>query len=282
MMVCGFQVDDGSGPAVRLGVRFELEQPGRRQDGAGERSRKEGSMADAHPNDHSLAALLEGVRHFSLRVFPEKQRMFNELAGGQEPHTLFITCADSRISPGMITQQPPGEMFVLRNIGNIVPAYGEMLGGVSAAVEYAVVALRVKHIIVCGHSDCGAMKAMLDPAAHRLDAMPTVSTWLRNAETARAVMQALHPDITGPEAVSALARQNVLLQLDHLRTHPSVAVRVAEGQLLLQGWLYDIASGAIQIFDGASRRPQTLEEAIALRRRPATADDPTPPTQAAE
>ncbi len=233
-------------------------------------------MADAHPDDSSIVALLEGVRRFSLRVHPEKQAMFDELAAGQAPHTLFITCADSRVSPGMITQQPPGEMFVLRNIGNIVPAYGEMLGGVSAAVEYAVVALGVRHVIVCGHSDCGAMKALLDPAAHRLDAMPTVASWLRNAETAHAVTRALHPDVAGAEAVSALARQNVLLQLDHLRTHPSVAARVAEGRLLLQGWLYDIASGAVQVFDGASRLPRTLDQALEqarARRRPAPGPD---------
>ena len=239
---------------------------------------KDDDRADAHPHDHSIVALLEGVRDFHRRVFPEKRQMFNELAEGQDPHTLFITCADSRISPGMITQQPPGEMFVLRNIGNIVPAYGEMLGGVSAAIEYAVMALRVRHVIVCGHSDCGAMKALLDPAAHRLDAMPTVSSWLRNAETARAVMQALHPGLAGAEAVSALARQNVLLQLDHLRTHPAVAVRVAEGRLLLQGWLYDIATGGIQIFEDGRGEPLTLDQAIARRSAPGGADpDPASP-----
>ncbi|NPD67503.1 carbonic anhydrase [Lichenicola cladoniae] len=211
---------------------------------------------------HSIISLLEGVRDFNVRVFPEKQEMFSDLAAGQSPHTLFIACADSRVSPGMITQQPPGAMFVLRNIGNIVPAYGEMLGGVSAAIEYAVVALGVKHIIVCGHSDCGAMKAMLDPEAHGLDSMPTVASWLRNAETARAVTAALHPHAHGADAVAALAEQNVLLQLDHLRTHPAVAARIAEGPLLLQGWLYDIATGKIRVFDGQTRVARTLDEAL--------------------
>jgi len=224
-------------------------------------------MADTHEHDHrSIISLLEGVKDFNVRVFPDKQALFSDLAAGQSPHTLFIACADSRVSPGMITQQPPGELFVLRNIGNIVPTYGEMLGGVSAAIEYAVVALGVKHIIVCGHSDCGAMKALLEPELHRLDTMPTVSSWLRNAEAARAVTQALYPDADGPAAISALAQQNVLLQLDHLRTHPAVAARVAEGRLLLQGWLYDIASGTIHVFDGVTRRPHTLDEAIAALR----------------
>ncbi len=223
-------------------------------------------------HDDPIVSLLEGARDFGLRVFPDKAELFTGLATeGQSPHTLFITCADSRVSPGMITQQRPGSMFVLRNIGNIVPAYGEMLGGVSAAIEYAVVALEVRQIVVCGHSDCGAMKALLDPEAHRLEAMPTVSGWLRNAEAARAVTAALHPDAHGAEAVSALAQQNVLLQLDHLRTHPSVAARVAEGRLLLQGWLYDIATGAIQVFDGRSREPRTLDEALAALRARADA-----------
>ena len=228
-------------------------------------------MADTGGHDHhAILALLEGAKDFGVRVFPGNLALFADLAEGQTPHTLFIACADSRVSPDMITQQPPGELFVLRNIGNIVPTYGEMLGGVSAAIEYAVVALRVKHVIVCGHSDCGAMKALLEPDTHRLETMPTVSSWLRNAEAARAVTAALHPGATGGEAVALLAEQNVLLQLDHLRTHPAVAARVAEGRLLLQGWLYDIASGTIQVFDGLSRRPHTLDEAIdALRREAA-------------
>ena len=222
-------------------------------------------------HDHGpIVSLLEGAKDFNLRVFPGQAGLFTDLAEGQSPHTLFITCADSRVSPEMITQQQPGAMFVLRNIGNIVPAYGEMLGGVSAAIEYAVVALEVRQIVVCGHSDCGAMKALLDPQTHRLDAMPTVSNWLRNAEAARAVTAALHPDAHGTDAVSALAQQNVLLQLDHLRTHPAVAARVAEGRLLLQGWLYDIGSGAISVFDGRSREPQTLDAALAALRAEAS------------
>ncbi len=223
-------------------------------------------MADTGGHHQSIIALLQGAKDFNVSVFPDKRALFTDLAEGQAPHTLFIACADSRVSPSMITQQPPGEMFVLRNIGNIVPTYGEMLDGVPAAIEYAVVALRVKHIIVCGHSDCGAMKALLDPGVHRLDAMPMVSSWLRNAEAARATAAALFPHACGAEAVTRLAEQNVLLQLDHLRTHPTVAARVAEGRLLLQGWLYDIATGTIQVFDGRSRRPLTLDEAIeALR-----------------
>jgi carbonic anhydrase len=220
-----------------------------------------------HNHDHAdLVELLMGVRDFSVRVFPEKRELFSELAQGQSPHSLFITCADSRISPDMITQKGPGELFVMRNIGNIVPPYGEMLGGVSAAIEYAVMALGVRNIIVCGHSDCGAMKALMNPEAARLDTMPTVATWLRHAETARAVTHALQPGEGARDPLATMAEQNVLLQLAHLRTHPSVAARAAEGRLMLQGWLYDIASGTVSVFDEASRTAKTVDEAIAFLR----------------
>jgi len=219
---------------------------------------------ESHAHQHgSIIALLEGVKKFNLQVFPEKQELFAELAQGQSPHTLFITCADSRVSPGMLTQQGPGDLFVLRNIGNIVPAYGEMLGGVSSAIEYAVMALNVRNIVVCGHSDCGAMKALLEPEKYRLDTMPTVVAWLRNAEAARAVAQALGPDEEGTGAVNLVAEQNVLLQLDHLRTHPAVAARLAEGRLLLQGWLYEIAAGTIRVLDGQTRSALSLDDALA-------------------
>ncbi len=221
--------------------------------------------------DPSLSTLLDGVARFAAEVFPSNRDLFSELAQGQAPHTLFITCADSRVSPGMITQSAPGNLFNLRNIGNIVPAYGEMLGGVSAAIEYAVVALGVAHIIVCGHSDCGAMKAMIEPHRHGLERMPTVSSWLRNAEAARAVTEALlsHEDAAGHDgahAVTTMAEQNVLLQLSHLRTHPAVAVRLAEGRLQIQGWLYDIATGTVRILDEQTRTAISLEEARARLR----------------
>jgi carbonic anhydrase len=140
-------------------------------------------------------------------------------------------------------------MFVCRNIGNIVPAYGEMMGGVSAVVEYACVALGVKDIVVCGHSDCGAMKGLLDPEGAGMARMPTVSSWLRNAEAARSVVAVTKPNLHGDALVQALVEQNVQLQLAHLRTHPSVAAGVADGRLSLHGWIYDIKSGQVSAFD---------------------------------
>jgi carbonic anhydrase len=193
--------------------------------------------------------LLEGVKLFRRSAFPAQKQLFERLATGQSPDTLFITCADSRVSPELITQSAPGNLFVCRNIGNIVPAYGEMMGGVSAVVEYACVALGVSDVVVCGHSDCGAMKGLLHPEKHGLEKMPTVSSWLRNAEAARSVIAVTKPDLQGEPQVEALVEQNVRLQLAHLRTHPSVAAGVADGKLTLRGWVYDIKSGQVSEFD---------------------------------
>ena len=197
----------------------------------------------------SMQRLVHGVRQFRERVFPERRQLFRRLADGQAPTTLFITCADSRIVPELFTQTEPGELFVCRNIGNVVPAYGEMLGGVSAVVEYACVALGVRDIVVCGHSDCGAMKALLDPDTAQLKSMPTVRSWLRNAEAARSVLEATQPDLEGPARVQALVLQNVRTQIGHLRTHPAVAARLATHQIALHGWVYEIETGDVQAVD---------------------------------
>ncbi|GAL98328.1 carbonic anhydrase [Acetobacter tropicalis] len=210
----------------------------------------------------SLVSLLRGVEHFNTEVFPAKEKLFASLASGQSPDALFIACADSRINPNLITQTEPGDLFILRNIGNIVPAYGEMLGGVSSAIEYAVLGLGVSAIIVCGHSDCGAMKALLAPKKSGLDGMPTVATWLRNAEAARASMGELQAEDAGPANVRTLSERNVLLQIAHLKTHPAVVAGLARGTLFLQGWFYDIGSGEISILDEQTRTTVSIPETI--------------------
>ncbi len=207
-----------------------------------------------------LLHLLNGVDEFTHHVFPGNKELFHSLAHSQAPHTLFITCADSRVSPEMITQARPGELFVCRNIGNIVPAYGEMLGGVSAVIEFAVVALNVRQIVLCGHTDCGAMKGLASGGAATAN-MPTVHAWLRNAEAARSVVETLGLD--GDKIVQALVEENVRLQLTHLRTHPAVAARLAQGQLAVQGWVYDIGQGKVTVFDEQRSEFLTLGEARA-------------------
>ncbi|MGI4855969.1 MAG: carbonic anhydrase [Janthinobacterium lividum] len=198
----------------------------------------------------SMTRLLQGIELFQQEAYAELREQFESLSAGQAPHTLFITCADSRVAPELITQADPGEIFVCRNIGNIVPAYGEMLGGVSAVIEYAVCALKVKNIVICGHTDCGAMKALSAGPQLLDETMPTVRAWLRNAESARSVVMATHTEeLPAKELTHALAYQNVITQLMHLRTHPSVAAGLANGTLGVYGWVFDIAEVRVSVLD---------------------------------
>jgi carbonic anhydrase len=194
----------------------------------------------------ALDTLVQGFLRFRQEVFPQQQALFKKLAYAQVPRAMFITCADSRIVPELITQSDPGDLFVTRNVGNVVPPYGQMNGGVSTAIEYAVIALGVQHIIVCGHSDCGAMRAVLEPDA--MERMPTVKAWLRHAEVAKIVV-ADNCGCADHSTLDVLTEENVVAQLDHLRTHPSVASRLASGQLFIHGWVYDIESCEIRAYD---------------------------------
>lgn len=203
------------------------------------------------PNEtaqEALDSLVAGVMRFREDVYPQQRKLFAKLAHEQTPRAMFITCADSRILPELITQSSPGDLFVTRNVGNIVPPYGQMNGGVSTAIEFAVMALGVKHIIVCGHSDCGAMKAVLEPSS--LERMPTVKSWLRHAEVARTVVEE-NCGCANESTLRILTEENVLAQLEHLRTHPSVAARLASGQLFIHGWLYNIGTSEIRAYDAA-------------------------------
>lgn len=170
----------------------------------------------------------------------------------QRPHTLVVTCADSRIDPEMLMQSDPGEIFVTRNIGNLVPAYGQMPGGISAVIEYAVTALEVSQVVICGHEECGAMKGLLEPDA--VAKMPLVKSWLMNAEAALSVVEARNPGGKTQDLLNRLIEENVLLQMNHLRTHPSVAGKVAMGTLAISGWVYDIAGGSVRVYDEQLRR----------------------------
>lgn len=194
-----------------------------------------------------MKRLVEGLARFQREIFPTKQQLFKSLAEGQSPETLFITCADSRVVPDLILQTAPGDLFICRNAGNLVPPHGEVAGGVSATIEYAVMVLHVKNIIVCGHSDCGALKAALHP--EKLKDMPTVASWLKHAETARRVVMSNYDHLEGEELLEAAIQENVLAQLDHMRTHPSVAAAVARGELDLYAWMYCIKSGKMTGYD---------------------------------
>ena len=218
---------------------------------------------------NTLLELLDGVHTFESEVYPQKQELFQSLAYDQTPPTLFITCADSRISPSLITQTEPGELFLIRNVGNIVPAYGNMVGAVASAIEYAVGALKVKNIIVCGHSNCGAMSALINLAIDpdKLNHMPTVRRWLHNAEAAAATISDLRAEDVGPKDVRDLAEANVRLQITHLKTHPIVAKALSRGELNVQGWYYDIKKGRVYILTEDAKAEHSVKEAISILRK---------------
>ena len=202
---------------------------------------------------NSLNQLTEGVRRFHRDVWANERELFDRLSQGQDPNVLFVTCSDSRVDPNLITQTKPGDLFVIRNAGNIVPAYGPGTagGGEAATVEYAVTQLHVTDVIVCGHTKCGAMTGLLaledDPNA--LAGMPGVAAWLQNAEATRAVVRTMAD--SGDKVRTAVER-NVLVQLANLRTHPCVAAAVAEGKLTLHGWVYGLEDGDVYAYHPAT------------------------------
>lgn len=204
-----------------------------------------------------MKKLIDGVLRFQNEIFPQYRDLYEKLATGQSPRWLLIACSDSRVVPSTVAQAGPGELFICRNAGNIVPAHGEHAGGVSATIEYAVQVLGVKHLIVCGHSDCGAMKAVLHP--HTVAALPAVSHWIGYAARARAVVL----ETTSPEAddlLETLTEENVIAQLDNLRTFPCVAAKLKTGALEIHGWFYDIARGEFRAWDAAGERWRSLRE----------------------
>jgi carbonic anhydrase len=204
--------------------------------------------------------LLEGYHRFRRDIFPQMKDHFHLLAELQKPDVLFITCADSRVVPDLILQTEPGDLFLCRTVGNIVPPHGQLPGGVSSTVEYAVEVLHVHHIIVCGHSDCGAMKAVMEPP--NLSRLPLTAKWLSFAEPA---WRHLDPGVDRNDARglhTALIHANVIAQVENLKTHPEVASGIARGTLQVHGWYYDILTGAIDGYDEQGRKFVPLGGAV--------------------
>jgi carbonic anhydrase len=190
--------------------------------------------------------LLGGISRFQKDVYPKHQALFEKLAYSQRPDALFITCADSRIDPCLLTQTKPGELFICRVIGNVVPPYPDAIGGVSATIEYAVGVLDVPAVIICGHTDCGVMRGALNPDA--LAERPNVVSWLRYVDAPR------RDPSPSQEFLLELSERNVVAQLKNLKSHPAVAERVKDGDLALQGWVYHIGPGVVTIYDEEMKR----------------------------
>jgi carbonic anhydrase len=199
-----------------------------------------------------MQKLIEGIHHFRNEVFSSRRELFERLAHGQRPLACFITCADSRINPNLITNTEPGELFIVRNAGNLVPPHGTSNNGEAAAVEFALVGLGVKDIIVCGHSRCGAMSGLLEP--EKLHSMPAVREWLRHAEATERIIRENYNHLSGDALLTATAEENVLVQLEHLRTLPAVASRLARGEVKLHAWMYKIETGEVFEYDAVQRQ----------------------------
>jgi len=191
-----------------------------------------------------MQKLVEGIHRFRYDVFGSKQQLFEGLVDGQHPLALFITCSDSRIDPNLLTQTEPGELFILRNAGNIVPSYGAVEGGEAATIEYAVSVLGVKDIVICGHSHCGAMSGLLNPSG--IAKLPAVRSWLCHAESTQRIIEENYAHITDDDArLTVTVEENVLVQLEQLRTHPTVAAALGRKALNLHGWVYKFETGQV-------------------------------------
>ena len=196
-----------------------------------------------------MQKLINGIHQFQSNHFAGQKELFERLAHGQHPEALFITCSDSRINPNLITQTEPGDLFIVRNAGNIIPPYGASQGGEAASIEFAVAGLGVEHIVLCGHSHCGALKGLLKPES--LKDMPAVASWLSHAEATRRIMREKYADRTGDAQLTTAVEENVLIQLENLRTHPTVASALARGKMKLHAWVYKIETGQMFAYDAA-------------------------------
>lgn len=207
--------------------------------------------------------LLTGAYEFSTTLFPKMQELFEDLVHGQHPEALFITCCDSRINPCLISQTYPGDLFVHRNPGNIIPPH-PVMSSEAASIEYAIDVLKVKYVVVCGHSQCGAMKALQSTSP---PADSAVTSWIEYAR----------PAVT--EDLEQVIKNNVLLQIEHLKTHPAISRRLADNNLIIQAWYYEFGSGKISVHDARLAQFVSLEQAIETERNAMIPSPPEPESQ---
>lgn len=206
-----------------------------------------------------IKRIIAGLNDFHENYFSTHRELFEQLSQGQNPEVLFITCSDSRIDPCLITQSQPGEIFVIRNVGNIIPAYGTTNNGESAGIEFAVQGLGIKDIIICGHSHCGAMKGLLQIGS-LAQQMPLVYDWLsRHAEATRRLVLDNYQDCSTDKLLKVTIEQNVLTQVQNLETYPVIRSRLHSGQVTLHAWIYEIESGEVFAYDATIGKFKILE-----------------------
>lgn len=209
-----------------------------------------------------MQKLLSGIHQFQRTEFRRREKLFAQLARGQEPTALFFTCSDSRVIPNLVTQTEPGDIFVVRNAGNIIPPSPEM-GGEIATIEFAVNSLKIRDIIVCGHSDCGAMKGILNPAALGND-LKALKAWLGHAKRTGDIMKTRYTHLDGKELLSATVGENVLVQVENLKTHSFIQKALDAGDLAIHGWVYKFETGEVFAYDteDGQYHPLTLKTGL--------------------
>jgi carbonic anhydrase len=193
-----------------------------------------------------MQKLADGIHEFQNTYFAKHKELFQRLVtDGQRPETLFITCSDSRLDPNRLTNASPGDLFIVRNIGNVVPK--ALPGGTAAAIEYAVCFLEVEQIVICGHTHCGAIQAVLEPS--RMDQLPYVKRWLAETTRVRGIVEERYGHLSDAARMTAAVEENVLVQIENVRSFPFVAERLAAGKLHLSAWVYKIETGEVFGYD---------------------------------
>ncbi len=193
-----------------------------------------------------MKKLLRGLHKFQSEIQPTRKRFFEELAKGQNPDAIFITCSDSRVDPSLITQTQPGQLFTIRNAGNIVPPAGEG-SGEEASIEYGIDVLKIRDIVVCGHSQCGAMQGLLKPET--LTELPSVAKFLKHAEDTKRILDSNYREQDFECILNITIQENVLVQLEHVRGLPCVQEALKKGEVTLHAWTYKIETGVIYAYD---------------------------------
>ncbi|MBE9011178.1 carbonic anhydrase [Pseudanabaenaceae cyanobacterium LEGE 13415] len=211
-----------------------------------------------------MKKLIQGHQRFRESYVPYHVDQLEELSHGQKPRVLFITCSDSRIDPNLITQADIGELFIIRNAGNIIPPYGAANGGEGAAVEYALNALDIRQIIVCGHSHCGAMKGLLQLGKLE-EEMPLVYSWLKHSEATRQLVKETYTQYNGEELLEITIAENVLTQIENLKTYPIVHSRLYQRKLEIFAWVYHLETGEVLAFDPETHSYVPPQSQLSLR-----------------
>jgi carbonic anhydrase len=210
--------------------------------------------------------LLNGIVDFRKNVRSTVKDTFALLALGQRPDTLFIACSDSRVVPNLFASTEPGDLFVIRNVGNLIPPYSEgnsgpHFGSEAAAIQFALASLPITEIVVCGHSECGAIGALA--RGHTPNDTPALSCWLRHGQSSLRKLEAGTALGKYLERHNQLSQINVLEQLEHLKTYPLVQERIASRKLRLHGWYFDIKGAEVYAYEPSETRFRLIDETYA-------------------